>query len=111
MKDASTNSVVPQLRELLRLSNLTQRDLARGLGVRPSHLNLYFTEKSDMHSHKLIDMLDMLGIDVRAQLAERIAELKKEPAKAVSAHLLMKLEGIRDFNRESLARIIQMLAV
>lgn len=102
--------LISLLRELLSSAHVTQKDLALGLGMKPSHINLYFKGKSDIHSRKLVSILKMLGIDLESLVRERIEMLSRNEGKVSSENLFSKLDQVKDFNREPLLRIIKHLA-
>jgi transcriptional regulator with XRE-family HTH domain len=104
------SDLVGKLRTLLRLTHVTQRDIAAALEIQPSQLNVYFTGKGDMHSKKLIRLLEVLGVDLNEILEQRIRELQHSNEKVTTPALRLKLEALRDHNRESLLRIIKALA-
>lgn len=106
----NSHEVVANLRELLKLTGITQRELARRLGTTPSHLNLYFTGKSDMHSAKLIEILHVLGIDLDSLIQERIGRILQNEAEVDPSCLYVKLQNMASHTREPLLRIIKTLA-
>jgi transcriptional regulator with XRE-family HTH domain len=105
-----SEEVVNGLRDLLKLTGLTQRDLAKHLSTTPSHLNLYFKNKSDMHSAKLVETLHFLGIDLASLIDERVSTLKKANGRVDASSLYLKLQNIKEYNKGPLLKIIKTLA-
>lgn len=52
------------LKTILKTNGLNQRKLAALSGVSRVTINRYLTGKSDVGSHKLLKMLDVLGLKV-----------------------------------------------
>lgn len=106
------SQVIGALRELLKQTGLTQKELAQRLGTTPGHLNLYLTGKSDMHSINLIAILEALGIDLAEILNERIRQVSGRGKKRIdSASIYARLENIKACNRKPLLKLVKSLAV
>ena len=109
-RSVRSEELVKGLRELMKLTGLTQRDLAQHLNTTPSHLNLYFKNKSDMHASKLIETLHFLGIDLKAIVESRIDSLKNKSPQIDASTLYLKLQRIKAYNKGPLLKIIKTLA-
>lgn len=108
--ESTRASLVPLLRELMRETQVTQRDLAAGIGATSSQLNLFFTGKSDMHSRKLVGLLRALGIDLEEILEQRLNEIRNQESPKSQTALHAKISALGEHRREPLLAIIKMLA-
>lgn len=109
-EETSSPSLVPLLREFMKEAGVTQRDLAAAIGMKSNQLNVFFTEKSDMHSRKLVLLLRTLGIDLEQILADRLAEIRNHRADRDSTALLTKINAMEPLRRKPLLAIVKMLA-
>lgn len=82
--ETSTSEIRQELLLALRSRHITQRQLARELGVTESRLSLYFRGKSDVRAQLLVRMLKAAGLDVEALLAEGRLGLAPARARGIS---------------------------
>ena len=104
-------SLMSRIRELSRNVGISQRDLAQSMGLKPSQLNLYFNERAEMKAQRLVQLLEILGIDINELLSHRIRALGGDPdgSDIDDSNLYAKLGRIRGAKRKSLLKIIRML--
>jgi transcriptional regulator with XRE-family HTH domain len=57
---------------LLRTQGLSQSSLAKKLGMQPSNLNLYLRGHKDIRAELFLELLKVLGVDIREQLVAKI---------------------------------------
>ena len=100
-----------KIRELSRIVGISQRDLSEHMGLKPSQLNLYFNERAEMKAQRLVQLLEILGIDIDELLNQRIRTLGGDPSGSEidDSNLYAKLGRIRGAKRKSLLKIIRML--
>ncbi len=99
---------VNDLREVMTLLGLSQKEVAEALGVRSNHINLFFRAKSDIHSAKLLMILDLLGIDVRKLVKKRIGQLSGKKSSEVNV-LALRMRHLNPSSRNSLLRLVDQL--
>lgn len=98
-----------KLGQLCKLYGLTQVELAKRLGMQPSHLNIFLRGRSDIHSQRLIEFLEELGISVEEQVDKALAKMKQEPLMP-EEDLNLSLRRMSRAERESLILIITRLS-
>lgn len=112
-----SDEVMALIREICREVGIKQRDLAAHLHLKPSQMNLYFSGKVEMRTERLVRTLEILGVDVRLALRERLAEIKGRGTQLVvedaemidDSKILAKIGRVKSPKRESLLRIIELL--
>ncbi len=100
-----------KIKRLAMHSQLTQAELARRVGMQPSHLNLFLQGRGDIHSQRFVDILSELGIDIESQLeryiAQKSGDLSDEKNPGVSAErVLAKLRKMSKAEMEAIALIV-----
>ena len=75
---------IPQkIKKLSVLMGLSQAELARRVGMLPSHLNVYLQGKGDIHSGRFIEILAECGIDIEELVDKKLAvRIKGDSASA-----------------------------
>lgn len=104
----SQSDFVGDLREVMDLLGISQKEIASALGVRSNHINLFFRAKSDIHSAKLLLILDHLGIDVRQLVKKRIDQLSGRKSSDVNL-MALRLRRLKPSSRNSLLRLVENL--
>lgn len=104
-------TLMSKIRELSRIVGISQRDLSQSMGLKPSQLNLYFNERAEMKAQRLVQILEILGIDIDELLTQRIRALGGDPTGSDidDSSLYAKLGRVRGAKRRSLLKIIRML--
>jgi transcriptional regulator with XRE-family HTH domain len=69
------------LRRLIQRSGLSQAEVARRIGMQPTHLNAFLKGRGDCHSRRVFDLLDELGLSVEEMLLQRLTEAQPESSK------------------------------
>lgn len=111
MKTTDNSSVVDQLREILKLTGISQKELAEMMDLKPSQMNLYFKDKSKMRADRFIDLLEILGIDVLQMIENRLNQLRHSSSSAQldQSLFLVKLDRVKGTTRKSLKELIELL--
>lgn len=104
----SQNQFVEDLREVMNLLGVSQKEIAAALGVRSNHINLYFRSKSDIHSAKLLLILNYLGIDVHQLIKKRIDQLSGKKSSDVNL-MALRLRRLKPSSRNSILRLVEHL--
>jgi transcriptional regulator with XRE-family HTH domain len=94
---------------LCKLYGLTQVELSKRLGMQPSHLNIFLRGRSDIHSQRLLELLNELGISVEDQIDAALARLNGQAPKDPEQDLALYLRRMTRAERESLGMIITRL--
>lgn len=104
-------SVMELVRDLVDLTDLKQKDVANQMGLKASQMNLYFNGHSEMRANRLVELLDILGINVQAEIQKRIRALKEERSVAHLDQfaLAVKLGSVDQSTRKSLKSLIEQL--
>lgn len=68
----ATAVLVHKIYQLLVLRGLSQAELARRIGMQPSHLNRFLKGHGDMGSARLIQLFEELGVDLDQVLSQAI---------------------------------------
>lgn len=93
-----------KIKQLTQLSNVTQVELSKRLGIQPSHLNIFFQGRGDIHGQRLIELLLELGVDVESQIDEALARFDDKEGNNSSALTLSGTSSLAtQFNRMSRA--------
>ena len=100
---------VADLREVMTLLGVSQKEIASALGVRSNHINLYFKSKSDIHSAKLLMILSYLGIDIHQLVKKRISQLSGNKKSADLNILALRMRHLKPGSQQSLARLVEQL--
>lgn len=87
----SSSGLVQKIYQLFTERGLSQAELARRIGMQPSHLNRFLKGHGDMGSARLISLLGELGVDLERVLNDAIAQAKGE-AGAAPTEVLSGLE-------------------
>lgn len=99
-----------KVKKLTELSQLSQAEMARRIGMQPTHINLFFQGRGDLHGQRLIAVLRELGIDLEKQVNDAIDEIqnsKKETAvRSEFDDLIEDLRSLPRAERESVSLII-----
>lgn len=99
---------VKDLREVMNLLGLSQKDVAEELGVRSNHINLFFRSKSDIHSAKLLMILNLLGIDVHQLVKKRIGQLSGKKSSDINL-MALRMRRLNPSSRNSLLKLVDQL--
>lgn len=97
-----------KLNQLCKVYGLTQVELAKRLGMQPSHLNIFLRGRSDIHSQRLVELLSEMGISIEEQVDRALAKLV-EGARAEDDELAVAFRRMSRAERESLSLIISRL--
>ena len=108
MPKANFKRLSGKLTQLCKHYGLTQVELAKRLGMQPSHLNIYLRGRSDIHSQRLIQLLEEIGISVEDQV-DRALERFVQPAEKEEDRLAVAFRRMSRAERESLSLIISRL--
>lgn len=68
----SRTEVLRKLVQLACTRGLSQAELARRVGMQPSHLNHFLRGHGDVRSSKLLEILLVLGVDLERHLDEAL---------------------------------------
>lgn len=74
----SSSGLVQKIYQLFNEKGLSQAELARRIGMQPSHLNRFLKGHGDMGSARLISLLQELGVDLEQVLNDAIAKARGE---------------------------------
>ena len=78
----TSSGLVQKIYQLFSGLGLSQAELARRIGMQPSHLNRFLKGHGDMGSARLISLLSELGVDLEAVVVAAIE--KQKPAVSAS---------------------------
>lgn len=101
-----------RLAQLVFASGLTQTELAQRAGINRSHLNRVLSGRSDLSAEKLIDLLDVLGIDLGAVIEQRTDELtqRARPSTDLGQALVQLIESMDPVTQQAVFRTVMNLA-
>lgn len=116
-QSSTSDEVMSLVREICREVGIKQRDLAAHLHLKPSQMNLYFSGKVEMRTDRLVRLLEILGVDLRQNLRERLDQIRGVPGPQAApdddniddSKILAKIGRVKSPKRESLLRIIELL--
>lgn len=115
---STSDETMALVREICREVGIKQRDLAAHLQLKPSQMNLYFSGKVEMRTDRLVRLLEILGIDLRQIIRERLQQIRGLTPAAHSlsdddviddSKILARIGRVKSPKRESLLRIIELL--
>ena len=108
-KNSKSERVMSQIRQLSHNLGVRQKDLAATLGLKPSQMNLYMQGKVDMRADRMMNVLEVLGIDIEEILSTKLANSNNTPGIAPTETVLAKIGRLDDCKRESIFKIIKVL--
>lgn len=109
MVTASYKRFIEQIRATLAESGLTQAELARRVGMQPTHLNAFLKGRNDILAQRLTEILLELGLDLSDSLKKhRRARLPKN-RRDDPRTLVAKLARMSPSDVESISVLINRL--
>ncbi|HMN70087.1 MAG TPA: helix-turn-helix transcriptional regulator [Bdellovibrionales bacterium] len=94
-----------------KLYGLTQVELSKRVGMQPSHLNIFLKGKSDIHSERLVELLEEIGVSVEDLIDRALIRYKKTNApEERGGDLEEMLRRMSRAEREAVLAIAQRLA-
>jgi transcriptional regulator with XRE-family HTH domain len=103
----ATPSINEKIAWLVRAKGLTQVDLSRRLGIRPSHLSTFLRGHAEIRSGLFVDLLKEVGVDIPTRLDSSLAS-SQEPSLGRQFEALVG--GLQDGDREALIGYIARFA-
>ena len=94
-----SDALANKLYQLFGLAGISQAELARRIGMQPSHLNRFLKGHGDMGSSRLLSLLSELGVDLENVLDKAIALKKTESSSHAPSLLSLESEALRNWTR------------
>lgn len=110
----ASKALLEKLNALIKLDGLSQAELARRVGIQPSHLNRFLKGHGDIRSFLFASLLEELGINI-AQIIER-EFLQRSSARSTtkserdSNHIGDLLRGLPSAERRAVAFLVETMA-
>lgn len=83
----TSSNLVQKIYALFTARGMSQAELARRIGMQPSHLNRFLKGHGDMGSARLVSLLSELGVDLERVVDEALRQQKTADGREASAAL------------------------
>lgn len=102
--------LMEQVRLLLELLDVKQKDLSKKLNIPRTQLNRYLSCRNEMKTNNLVSLLEFVGIDLLQFVNGRISELTgNEHEEPTHSAVQAKLDRMQGPKKDSLLKIIDMM--
>ncbi len=92
---------------LAKAKGITQAEIAKEVGMQPSHINRYFKGSSDLVSEHFVDITRVLGIDIDYTVTAELTKLTTDEDSDVnnlSSSVTYLLNSLDDIGRQTMLK-------